>query len=148
TSFLVDYLSTYPEKIGEWWRADKKKRLSHFGPALIRNALDKRDGYTSGERTRIYHLISEIASHASYLGISAMTTTGPYIMEQVGPLFDDKKLASWLGEMALRLSIAAMRMPNPSGRDINLVMAQAHYLEVCQKWWWKYRGVKPQGAVG
>jgi hypothetical protein len=50
TYFLVDYLSTYPEKIDEWKRADKKKRISHFGPGFIRNELDKRDGYTSGER--------------------------------------------------------------------------------------------------
>jgi hypothetical protein len=145
TSFLVDYLSTYPEKINEWKRADKKKRILHFGAGVIRNALDKRDGYTSGERKRIYDLISELASHASYLGVS-LTTTGPDNMAQVGPFFDDKKLASWLGEMALRLSVAAMHMPNPSGRDIKLLMAQRHYLEVCQKWWWKYRGVKPQAV--
>jgi hypothetical protein len=84
TSFLVDYLSTHPEKIDEWKRADKKKRIAHFGAGIIRNALDKRDGYTSGERKRIYDLISELASHASYLGIS-LTTTGPKNMAQVGP---------------------------------------------------------------
>jgi hypothetical protein len=91
TYFLVGYLSTYPEKIDEWKRADKKTRISHFGPAFIRNALDKRDGHTSGERTRIYHLISEAASHASYIGIS-LTTTGPGNMAQVGPFFDEDKL--------------------------------------------------------
>jgi hypothetical protein len=32
TYFLVDYLSTYPDKIDEWKRADKKWRISHFGP--------------------------------------------------------------------------------------------------------------------
>ena len=53
TYFLVDYLSTYPEKIDEWKLADKKKRISHFGPGIIRNALDKRDGHMSGERKRI-----------------------------------------------------------------------------------------------
>jgi hypothetical protein len=52
TYFLVDYLSTYPGKIEEWKAADKKKRIAHFGPSLIRNALDKRDGYTSGERKK------------------------------------------------------------------------------------------------
>src|SRR5262245_5686440 len=66
TSFLVDYLSTHPEEIDEWRRADRKKLISHFGPGRIRNMLDKRDSYTSGERTRIYHLISELASHPSY----------------------------------------------------------------------------------
>jgi hypothetical protein len=43
TYFLVDYLSTYPEKIDEWKLADKKKRISHFGPGITRNALDKRE---------------------------------------------------------------------------------------------------------
>jgi hypothetical protein len=36
TSFLVDYLSTYPVKIEAWRRADKKTRIAQFGPALIR----------------------------------------------------------------------------------------------------------------
>ena len=44
THFLVDYLSTYPEKIDEWRGADKRKRIAQFGPGIIRNALDKRDG--------------------------------------------------------------------------------------------------------
>lgn len=44
TYFLVDFLSTYPGKIDEWKLADKKKRVSHFGPGFIRKALDKRDG--------------------------------------------------------------------------------------------------------
>jgi hypothetical protein len=34
TSFLVDYLSTYPEKIDEWRRADKKMRVAQFGPGF------------------------------------------------------------------------------------------------------------------
>lgn len=69
TSFLVDYLTTYPEEIDEWRRADRGKRMSHFAPRRIREALDRRDGYTSGERKRIYDLISELASHPSYRGI-------------------------------------------------------------------------------
>ena len=103
TYFLVDYLSTYPEKIGEWKHADKKKRISHFGPGFIRNALDKRDGYTSGQRKKIYDLVSELASHASYSGILLMAT-GAANMVQVGPFFGERKLATWLQEMAMRLN--------------------------------------------
>jgi len=142
TYFLVDYLSTYPERIDEWKVADKKKRISHFGPGIIRNALDKRDGSTSGERKRIYDLISELASHASYPGIS-MTTTGPANMAHVGPFFDEQKLRSWLGEMALRLSHAAVILVSePEGSDMTLLMTRAHYLEVAKRWWSKYRGMK------
>jgi hypothetical protein len=146
TCFLVDYLSTYPEKIDEWKRADKKKRISHFGPGFIRNALDKRDGYTSGARKKIYDLISEAASHASYSGIS-LTTMGPASMAQVGPFFDDKKLATWLQEMAMRLSHAAVVLvSNPEGSDMKLLMTRKHYLEVVNEWWSTYRGMKPQAA--
>ena len=146
TCFLVDYLSTYPEKIDEWRRADKKKRISHFGPSFIRNALDKRDGYTSGARKKIYDLISEAASHASYSGIS-LTTTGPANMAQVGPFFDDKKFVTWLQEIAMRLSHAAVVLvSNPEGNDVKLLTTRKHYLEVVNEWWSKYRGMKPQAA--
>jgi len=138
TYFLLDYLSTYPEKIEEWKRADKKKRISHFGPAFIRNALNKRSGHTSGERKRIYDLISELASHASYSGIS-LTTTGAANMAQVGPFFDEKKLTTWLQEMAMRLSHAAVVLvSNPEGSDVKLLITRANYLEVVNKWWSKY----------
>ena len=66
TYFLVDYLTTTPSEIAVWKDADKKARIAHFGPGSIRNALDKRDGYTTGGRKQIYDLISEYASHASY----------------------------------------------------------------------------------
>src|SRR2546430_3631458 len=45
TYFLVDYLSTYPDEIDEWKRADRKKLTWYFSPARIRNELDKRDRY-------------------------------------------------------------------------------------------------------
>ena len=66
TSFLVDYLSTYPEKIENGDVRTRSSALAQFGANAVRNALDKRDGYTSGGRKKIYDQISELASHASY----------------------------------------------------------------------------------
>ncbi len=141
TYFLVDYLRSFPERIEEWKKADKKTRIAQFGPGVIRKALDERDGYTSGERKKIYDLISEAASHASYPGIS-LTTTGANNSAHVGPFFDQTKLAGWLGEIAMRLSHAAVVLASaPEGRDLNLLMARAHYLEVANSWWSKYRGL-------
>jgi hypothetical protein len=142
TYFLVDYLSTYPEKIDEWRRADKKKRIAQFGPGVIRKALDQRDGYTSGKRKEIYDLISELASHPSYRGIS-LTTTGKANMAQVGPFFDEKKLRVWLYEIAMRLSHAAVILLSaPERKDAKLLTTQVHYIEVNKKWWSKYRRLK------
>lgn len=141
TSFLVDYLTTYPEKIEEWRSADKKKRIAHFGAGFIRNALDKRDDYTTGGRKSAYDLISEAASHASYSGVS-LTISGPDNMVQVGPFFDQKKLTVWLQEMAKHLSHAAVELlPDAKSHDLKLLATQAHYLEALHKWWSKYRGL-------
>ena len=142
TSFLVDYLKTHPEEIDEWRRADRKKRMSDFNARRIREALDRRDGYTSGERKKIYDTISEYATHASYPGVT-LTTTGAANLPQVGPFFDEKKPRSWLGETAIRLSPAALTLlPNPDGSDMRLLITLKHYMEVHQKWWSKYRGVE------
>src|SRR5262249_32669921 len=125
-SFLVDYLSTYPEKIDKWRRADKKARIVHFGPGVIRNALDKRDGYTNRERTRIYGLISELASDPTYSRIS-LTTSGPENLAHLGPFFDQRKLTVWLQETALRLSPAALAlMPAAESGDLQLLATRMH----------------------
>jgi hypothetical protein len=146
TSFLVDYLSTYPEKIDKWRRADKKARIVHFGPGIMRSALDKRDGNTNGERTRIYGLLSELASHPTYSGIS-LTTSSPENLAHVGPFFDQKKLTVWLQEMALRLSPAALAlMPAAETSDLQLLATRMHYLKVLNEWWSKYRGLDIEKA--
>ena len=94
TAFLLDYFVAYPEKITEWTAADKKTRIAHFGPGVIRTALDKRDGYTSGARKAIYDLLSEAASHASSRGFALVANDKN--LGVIGPFFDEKKLATWL----------------------------------------------------
>ena len=141
TSFLVDYLSTYPAEIDQWRRADRKKRMAQFGAGRIRTILDNRDGYTSGERKRIYDTISEYATHASYPGVTLTTTRN---MAQVGPFFDEQKLRSWLGEMVQHFSVGALKLlPNPDGDNMQLLATQTHYIGVVNRWFSKYRGMKP-----
>lgn len=141
TYFLVDYLRGHPEKIIEWKDADKKKRIAEFGPGAIRSALDKRDGYTSGERKRIYDLISEFASHATYSGV-ALTASSSANLVQVGPFFDEAKLVAWVQELAMRLShAAAILVSDAKGKDVALLKARAHYLDVVNRWWSNYRGL-------
>jgi hypothetical protein len=59
-------------------------------------------------------------------------------------LFQLIALATWLQEIAMRLSHAAVvLMSNPEGGDMKLLMTREHYLEVINKWWSTYRGMKP-----
>jgi hypothetical protein len=74
TSFLIDYLKTYPEKIDKWRGADKKQREELFAPRVLRKALDERDGYKSKARAKIYGLLSELASHPTFSGVALLRT--------------------------------------------------------------------------
>jgi hypothetical protein len=137
TYFLVDYLTTYPAKIAEWKAADKRARISHFGPGFVREALDKRDGYTSGARKKIYDLISEYASHASYQGFTLFMNDKN--LGEIGPFYDEKKLSTWLQELATRLSHAAVILATDAeGHDLKLLATRAHYLDVVNAWTAKY----------
>jgi hypothetical protein len=80
-------------------------------------------------RPRIYGLISRLASHPTYSGIS-LTATGPGNMV-------------WRQEMALRLSPAAvMLMPDAEENDLKLLATRIDYLGVVDRWWSKYRGLQ------
>ncbi len=69
-------------------------------------------------------------------------------MAQVGPFFDEKKLATGLQEMAMRLSHAAVVLvSNPEGSDLKLLLTYKHYLDVVNKWCATYRGMSPQTAA-
>ena len=96
-SFLLDYLQTYPEKISAWMAADKRQRMTEFGPGFIRRALDKRDNFTGEMRKQTYDLLSEKASHASYGGF-ILVASGEKNLVNVGPFFEQKKLSAWLSE--------------------------------------------------
>lgn len=139
TYFLVDYLTTNPGKIQEWKVADKKKRIAHFSPGFIRTALDKRDGYTSQQRKKIYDLISENASHASYGGFRLVMNNRN--MGEIGPFHDPVKLKMWLEELAKRLGHAAIILLSDfEGEDRVLDVTRAHYLATFNAWAKKYLG--------
>jgi hypothetical protein len=69
-------------------------------------------------------------------------------MAHIGPFFDQKKLAVWLQEMALRLSPAALAlMPAAENSDLELLATRMHYLRVLNAWWVKYRGLDIGRAI-
>ncbi|MGB9367138.1 MAG: hypothetical protein WCE79_14115 [Xanthobacteraceae bacterium] len=102
--FLLDYFRTAPQEISAWKNASAKVRKSKFGPVHIRKALDARDGNKEMKRARVYAMLSEHASHATYPGFRLMMKDGH---GQVGPFIDDVKLRAWLQELTLRLLPAA-----------------------------------------
>lgn len=104
TVFLVDYFRTERTAIERWRKADKATRLKDFKPVKVREALDKRDGFTSNKRTELYQLFSELAGHASMQGVAMLRPKG--MDAHIGPFFDVTALEAGLSEMG-RLAVQA-----------------------------------------
>jgi hypothetical protein len=135
---VIDYLRSNPAMIAVWKGASKKQRLNDFGPGRIRDALDKRDGYTEGARKAIYDLISEHASHATYHGFHMASQSG---LGKLGPFMDEAKLQAWLEEMAKRFGHAAIVLLSVSRAPIRgWTPRGAHYLAAVNAWGQKHYG--------
>jgi hypothetical protein len=119
TGFLIDYLTTYPEKIAVWKAADDRTRQKLFGAGPIRKALDERDNYTGEKRKAIYSLISEAATHPTHRGFSLLINADN--LGEIGPFFDEKKLVVWLHELTRHLPISAAQLVPIQDSDLKLL---------------------------
>lgn len=63
TVFLIDHFAGDRSLIARWRFADKKTRRDAFSPVKIREALDRRDGFTEKKRFQMYEMFSELAGH-------------------------------------------------------------------------------------
>jgi hypothetical protein len=98
TVFLIDLFGTDRSTITKWRCAGKAARLKAFMPVRVREALDKRDGFTSNKRADLYALFSDLAGHASMEGIPMLKQKGSDDI-YLGPFFDVTSLEATLSEM-------------------------------------------------
>jgi len=102
TGFLLDYFLSNQEKIAEWEKSTSNERSRKFKPVVIREALDKRDGFKSKRRMKAYQLLCEFAAHPTYPGFQMVSPKGVGIL---GPFFDKKYLKATLEELSLRVPL-------------------------------------------
>lgn len=102
TTFLLDLFSSDPKLIEQWRLADRQARLKHFSPIRVREALDKRDGFTSNKRAQLYQLFSELAGHPSMQSVHMLRPKG--MDARNGPFLDPTALNAVLSELG-RLAV-------------------------------------------
>lgn len=134
--FLLDYLVAHPQEIAAWRVADKKILKNRYGPAAIRQALDKRDGLTQAKRKELYDLMSHVATHATPSGFRLAAKDG---LGEIGPFFDESKFQAW-GEEAAKMAghagiIFSHAIKKP---DRKLLPVKVAYLEKLGAWRQKY----------
>lgn len=133
TVFLLDYFRTNRPAIMHWRTTDKKTRKKAYQPAVIREALDDRDGFKSMKRAAIYELFSELAAHPN---INSIHMLRPKNMDaRNGPFFDNTAFFAVLSEMG-RLAIQVGEILEhffPKGWQVSYPCRQA-FRDAKPKW--------------
>lgn len=133
TTFLADYLWTFPEQIAVWRACSEAERLKKFGAVKIRTALDDRDGYTERGREQHYKLLCELGTHPTYRGFQ-MLMARPSNMINVGPFFSESSLDAVLAELAKVLVHAGSHMRTVEERTLEDFQMLLDYLKTQADW--------------
>ena len=136
TVALLDYLRSNREQIAVWKTADRKTRQNTFGPAAIRQALDRRDGFEGKRRMGLYILLSEYAAHATAPSFRLVMREG---LGEIGPYYSDKLLKAWVEEtVKLMAQGGAIFMSHFEHVAPALLVEKAGFLAHLELWRNKY----------
>lgn len=132
TVLLLDYLQSHRDQISVWESSDKTQRLKGFSPAIIRKALDKRDGNFGRRRKEIYDRLSEYASHATAPGFRLVAPEG---LGKIGPFMSEKYLRALIEE-TVKFAAQGGTVFIGFFKDVDdaLLLEKAHFLDQIDKW--------------
>lgn len=139
TIFLLDYFRTDQSLIAEWRNSTDKVRREKFSPAVVRKALDKRDGFTTGKRGDSYKMFCELGAHPTYLGFH-MLTDKPGGDIYTGPFFHTKSLKAGLEELARSLAQAGGIFINLFPQRPSDFQARLFFMEKQGQWAERFLG--------
>lgn len=108
TTFLLDYFSTDVTLVEQWRTNPEADRMKTFGPAKVRIALDKRDGFTGSKRKKAYDLLCILAGHATPEGAIMLVPDRNATTVHCGPFLEEAALLAVLSECASLATQAAI----------------------------------------
>jgi len=134
SGWLLDYLRTDPKLVQEWKSVSEDKREKVFAPWRVRDALDKRDGFTEKKRAAHYKRLCVLCGHPTFAGF-AMLRPEPKADAHMGPFLVPDLLEECIQEL-VQVSITAWQsvmcfFPPKTLRDYQ---ARIHYIEKENDW--------------
>lgn len=144
TTFLLDYFSIDAEFITQWRTLPEGVRIKRFRPVLIRNALDKRDGFTDKKRAEAYNLLCKLAGHASPEGVVMLVPVAGESNVHCGPFLEGTTLGAVLSELAKLAVQAALSFAQViEGKDISQDQAHVSFINAYKRWIEKFFPIIP-----
>lgn len=139
TSFLLDYFLIDRALIAEWRVSDKKTRLSKFGPATIRIALDDRDGFKERKREAAYNLLCELGTHPTYKGFQMLLVDG--VNAHCGPFLENTALKAVLTELAkTHIQAVLIFQRFMDWKTVEVAEAKINFMDAQSRWFHEIGG--------
>ena len=98
TEFLLDYLLDQPGRPEAWLSCDSAAERNNFSPRVVREALDKRDGFKERKRKLRFDLLSKMGSHPTPTALE-LKRDGMRMI-QSGPFKNTRHLEACIQELA------------------------------------------------
>lgn len=143
TGWLIDYLKTDPALVQTWKVTPENERQTKFGPGLIRDKLDKRDGFTERKRAAHYKRLCVLCGHPTFASFN-MLRPELGADAHMGPFFVQSLLEGCVQELVqctIVAWMAVMRFFPP--KTLLDYKARLHYLETQGDWMEKVFDKKP-----
>ncbi len=139
TVALLDYMQTHRDQIAVWKASNKNQRITKFGPAAIRKALNERDQFPGNKRKQMYDRLSEYATHATAPGFQLLAPEG---LGRIGPFLSERYFKAWLEEtVKFLVHGAVIFMSHFSKVEQQLLIEKAGFLDHATRWRKKYMGL-------
>ncbi len=134
TVFLVDLFAGEQLLITAWRNAPKAERWKHFKPAAVREALDKRDGFTSQKRRQAYDLFCDLAGHPNMTS-HLMLRPAPEADAVSGPFMSALTLEAVVSELGrLAVQVGNCIVPFYPTDWQHGSAARQQFARVCNMW--------------
>jgi hypothetical protein len=134
TTHLLDFFLLEPAAIAVW-QAGGRVAKQKFKPKAVRDALDRRDGWTTGQREAIYQRYCAYATHPTYAGVQ-LVAQGPQRLATYGPFYAIDTLGHFLIDLAKYLMhgtlVFARHFQSADTPQIIGAIGQFHHL--ASKW--------------
>lgn len=100
TTFLLDYFTIDPGLMTKWRTMSDRDRKTAFKPITVRDALDRRDGFSTMKRKAAYELLCKLAGHATPEGAIMLAPDPSIGTVHCGPFLEITALEAVLSETA------------------------------------------------
>lgn len=131
-AFLLRYFAHEPKMLERWRTCSSRERQRLFGPAKIRQALDKRNGFKNQKRDKFYQDFCEYAAHPTYSGMLLLAPTGSV---KLGPFLRREFLRQCLWELTRLATYAAVQLLAMLPADLlSTQQTQLAFIEKAKAW--------------